>query len=77
MPIYEYFCSLCNSKFEMLRPVSKSNEDAVCPICRSNAKRIFSSFNSPYTATGVTDNPMNNSNPCSTCSALSCDTCGK
>ena len=31
MPIYEYFCNTCNSRFEMLRSMSRINEDATCP----------------------------------------------
>ncbi|MBA7492366.1 hypothetical protein ES702_02916 [subsurface metagenome] len=75
MPIYEYFCPHCNFKFELLRPLSQSNEVASCPHCHNGAKRVFSSFNSPSGNTEGTSAPIGESSPCATCSALSCDTC--
>ncbi len=44
MPIYEYCCPKCGLKFELLRPMSKANEDAACPTCKNGAKRAVSSF---------------------------------
>jgi len=76
MPIYEYFCPHCNFKFELFCPLSQSNEVASCPHCHNGAKRVFSSFNSPSGNTERTSAPIGeSSSPCTTCSALSCDTC--
>lgn len=44
MPLYEYSCPKCGLKFELLRPYSKSDEDAPCPACKSKAKRAMSTF---------------------------------
>ena len=44
MPIYEYVCSDCGLKFELLRPLSQANEGASCPHCHNSAKRVFSTF---------------------------------
>src|SRR4030042_5753190 len=44
MPIYEYVCPSCETKFELLRPFSRSSEDAPCPKCQSVAKRVLSVF---------------------------------
>ena len=49
MPIYEYVCSECKSRFELMRPRSECNEEATCPQCNSNAERIISGF-SHYSA---------------------------
>ncbi len=45
MPIYEYSCSDCHLRFELVRPVSQAGEDAKCPRCQASAKRVFSTFN--------------------------------
>ena len=45
MPIYEYRCRKCDSKFELLRGISASDEDIECPECGEKAaERIFSVF---------------------------------
>ena len=75
MPIYEYFCPLCNFKFELLRPLNQSNETASCPHCHSVAKRMFSSFASFSRDTDEASTPIGGSSPCSTCSAMNCAAC--
>ena len=45
MPIYEYKCRKCGSSFELLRRMSDSDRDLVCPECRSEAvERLMSAF---------------------------------
>ena len=44
MPIYEYFCSECNLRFEMLRPLSEANQMTACSYCHNPVERIPSSF---------------------------------
>ena len=75
MPIYEYFCPQCNFRFELLRPLSQSDEIVSCPHCHNGAKRMFSSFASPSKGTEEISTPIGGSSPCSTCSAISCATC--
>jgi len=75
MPIYEYVCSDCNLKFELLRPLSQASQGASCPRCHNNAKRAFSTFSSfTKDERGLTTR-IAGSNPCSSCSAFSCDSC--
>jgi putative FmdB family regulatory protein len=47
MPLYEYYCSDCNSKFELL--VSRKNaEEIVCMKCHSEkVRRLLSVFAAP------------------------------
>ncbi len=42
MPIYEYYCRHCSSKFEMLRPISSASEQATCPEGHPRAERVLS-----------------------------------
>jgi putative FmdB family regulatory protein len=47
MPIYEYRCSTCNRKFDILHKSSVKQEEIICPSCGStNNKKLFSAFSS-------------------------------
>jgi putative FmdB family regulatory protein len=74
MPIYEYVCTDCDHKFELIRPVSKSSEAASCPNCHKPAERVLSRF-----ACFTTDDsgmPMSLAgNSCDGCSADDCSSC--
>lgn len=74
MPIYEYVCPKCDSKFELLRPMSQANEAASCPQCQQKAKRVLSNFACFSTDESGMSSAVGGSS-CATCSADSCDTC--
>ena len=45
MPIYEYRCQQCGTEFELLRSISGSDRDLVCPECgASEPSRKLSLF---------------------------------
>jgi len=44
VPLYEYYCPSCDVKFELLRPMSRSAEAAVCPSGHADAERALSTF---------------------------------
>jgi putative FmdB family regulatory protein len=44
MPLYEYYCPPCGSQFEVLRPVSKMDDPAVCPSGHTTNNRVLSVF---------------------------------
>jgi putative FmdB family regulatory protein len=47
MPIYEYKCSECQTKFEILHRSITKIEDVNCPSCKSeNIKKLMSTFSS-------------------------------
>lgn len=47
MPIYEYQCSDCRDKFEVLQKVGEDGSDLKCPNCGAgNPKKVFSVFSS-------------------------------
>jgi putative FmdB family regulatory protein len=77
MPIYEYSCSNCSSKFELLRPGSQSNEPAPCPQCEAVAERILSGFSCRTTvASGAVASMAGTSSACGSCASSSCTSCG-
>lgn len=44
MPLYEYVCAKCETRFEELRPASRMDDAARCPEGHSPAKRVLSTF---------------------------------
>lgn len=68
MPIFEYECRECKTRFEKL---VRGEEEVVCPKCEApGPRRLFSVF-------GVKskDGFIGGSDSCSTCNATSCDRC--
>lgn len=75
MPIYEYLCHTCDSKFEMMRPFSLSEASATCPTCKKSAERVLSTFACFSVSDGGSATPVGGSS-CGCCSSSSCSTCG-
>jgi putative FmdB family regulatory protein len=45
MPLYEYFCSSCHTKFDALRPMSEADTPIKCEQCESpRTARVLSMF---------------------------------
>ncbi len=43
MPLYEYYCSDCRTKFDVLRPMSKADDPIACEECESrHTARVIS-----------------------------------
>jgi putative FmdB family regulatory protein len=76
MPIYEYVCSECDSKFELLRPLSQADQTALCPHCHQPARRKMSSFACYSTGnSGVPKRITGTGSACSSCTSGNCSTC--
>ena len=71
MPIYEYLCSNCKQKFELMRPMSEAAESGVCPNCGGAAQRALSLF--CKSSEGATTS--GSTSPCSSCSSNTCSSC--
>jgi putative FmdB family regulatory protein len=71
MPIYEYVCSDCKQKFELLKPMSQAGEGVPCPKCGGKAGRVLSRFCS------CSDDSLDfgGGSSCSSCSTDSCSSC--
>jgi putative FmdB family regulatory protein len=74
MPLYEYYCPTCSQKFEILRPMSRSDEPATCPEGHAGAERVVSLFTSLSKADDGSIAPVGGS-ACTACSADTCSTC--
>lgn len=44
MPIYEYVCCACGTRFSLLQPVGAGESDTVCTACGASVKKVVSSF---------------------------------
>ncbi len=74
MPLYEYLCPVCRSKFELLRKASQMGDEASCPRCQSTSKRVLSTFQAlSRDAHGFITPAVGN--PCTGCSTDSCQSC--
>lgn len=77
MPIREFKCSKCGSKFETLVFSSEEEKGVACPKCSSkDIKRCMSVFTGlvPNGGTGAAK-AASSASGCSSCSGGSCSTC--
>lgn len=45
MPLYEYQCKSCESKFEVLQSISEVGDELACPECDSfETAKVFAPF---------------------------------
>ncbi|MBM3288046.1 MAG: zinc ribbon domain-containing protein [Candidatus Eisenbacteria bacterium] len=65
MPIYEYECKACGSRFEELESFEARDKPHTCPVCGARKSRPLVS----RVAGGATSS-------CASCSAASCRSCG-
>jgi putative FmdB family regulatory protein len=75
MPLYEYYCKRCQQRFELLRPVSRMDDPAVCPEGHEGATRVLSTFAAFSQGDGGASEVIGGGSPCSGCAADSCSTC--
>jgi putative FmdB family regulatory protein len=75
MPIYEYICPDCNTKFELMRPISRSSEAADCPVCKHKANRALSRFVCRSGSEYGTTAPIGGGGGCAGCAGGNCSSC--
>lgn len=62
MPVFEYKCHQCDTKFEVLHKSALRTEEVSCPDCNStNNKKLFSAFSA-----SVSSSSISGGNSCST-----------
>jgi putative FmdB family regulatory protein len=74
MPLYEYYCPVCDDKFELLRPMSFATKPATCPAGHDDAERVVSVF-SAFAKSAEGEMAPVASSGCSTCSTGDCSCC--
>ncbi len=76
MPIYEYNCTKCKNKFEMIRSLKNMEAEAACPVCGGKAQRILSTCTTfSRGGDGITKSIAGTGSSCSSCSGGSCSGC--
>jgi putative FmdB family regulatory protein len=73
MPLYEYYCPVCEKKFELLRSMSHASEPAGCPAGHEGAERVISVFSALTKSAEGEVSSM--ASACSSCSAGDCGSC--
>lgn len=54
MPIFEYRCQECNTKYDVLVKSSAAGNEVACPKCQStNNKKLFSTFSAQANGSSV------------------------
>lgn len=72
MPVYEFHCNKCNTRFEALCRMGDTN-GVTCPVCSAtDVTKRLSTFFSSRSSSGATLS----ASKCSGCSGGSCSTCG-
>ena len=75
MPIFEYMCKNCNSKFELLVRSQDSEEHLKCPQCDSeDLQKMFSAFGMKSSSSGHSCS-SDHSCGCGSCSSHDCHSC--
>lgn len=76
MPIYEYKCTECQTKFELLRSMSQIDEPSECPKCKAPAERAVTSFLCrSVEASGKPTSVAGTGSSCGSCTSTSCSSC--
>ena len=74
MPLYEYYCRQCGSRFELLRPMSRSDEPGTCPQGHQGTQRVLSVFAAFSSSAGGATAVAGGG--CAGCAGGHCATCG-
>jgi len=74
MPVYEYYCKDCKTKFEALRPMSKADAPIACKKCEGkHTSRAISRFAAHSGGKAIAGA---GGGGCASCGGGSCSTCG-
>ncbi len=76
MPLYEYYCTDCEIKFEALRGMSQADSAIACARCEGmSTSRAISLFAAISKGNGGESRSLGGASGCASCSATSCATC--
>ena len=73
MPLYEYLCLDCRTRFDALRPMMDADAPIDCQECQGeHTSRVISLFYAHSDGRAVTQSAPS----CSACATHACSTCG-
>lgn len=73
MPLYEYVCLDCHTKFDALRSMNDADVPIACQDCQGeNTYRVLSVFFAQSDGRSIAQSAP----ACNTCSTHACSTCG-
>ncbi|MBN1581888.1 MAG: zinc ribbon domain-containing protein [Anaerolineae bacterium] len=76
MPIYEYHCAGCETKFEKRRSMSQADEAITCPACGDmRASRSLSLFAAFSRGSNGESQAVSGSGGCASCGTHACGSC--
>lgn len=76
MPIYEYQCEKCHTKFEAIRSMKDADAEIACKSCQSNKTKRALSLCYSKSDGHSTSTSSSHSGGCGGCSGGSCGSCG-
>jgi putative FmdB family regulatory protein len=75
MPVYEFKCAECESRFERLCQMGETGKNLSCPKCgKPEPYRVMSSFRTAGKNGGDSDSFAGGGDSCAGCSSGSCAT---
>jgi putative FmdB family regulatory protein len=75
MPVYEYVCHTCQTRYDKLRPIREADAPATCPTCNEqNSERALSTF-AVHTSSGGSAEARTVSTGSRSCGGGSCSGC--
>ncbi len=75
MPVYEYYCSHCQNRVELMRSMSRSGEGAPCPLCQRESPRAISMVAVLARGEGGALTALAGGGGCGACAGGSCASC--
>jgi putative FmdB family regulatory protein len=78
MPLYEYYCTDCETKFEALRPMSKADDPIQCQNCEGmRTSRALSRFAAHIKGgtSAATEHSHSTKSGCGGCGGGNCGHC--
>ncbi len=77
MPVYEYLCRTCNTRYDKLRPARDADAPVMCPTCsEQNSVRTLSTFAVHGSSRSETRSSMSESGSGCSGSCAGCSGCG-
>jgi putative FmdB family regulatory protein len=75
MPLYEYRCTVCDLRFELLRAYDQTRDGAPCPRCQGASRRLVSACAAAVRGSEPSGAGAGGTGGCGACSGGNCASC--